>query len=81
MSVLTNSRHWIGALRTSNRGSTSTSNSEKTGSSNTPRSDLRLRGIFVVGVLLALRVLVTLYYLLDLIGIDGRRKTRDSSLS
>ena len=35
---------------------------------------MRLRGIFVVGVLLALCVLVTLYYTLDLIGIDGRRK-------
>ena len=53
--------------------------SEITGSSKTPRSDLRLRGIFVAGVLLALLVLVTLYYVLDLIDIDGRRRSHDGA--
>jgi len=48
--------------------------SEITGSSKTPRSDSRLRGFFVVSVLLALLLLVTLYYVLDLLGIDGRRR-------
>jgi acetyl esterase/lipase len=39
-----------------------------------PRSDLRLRSIFCVGVLSALLVLVTLYQMLSFIGINGSRR-------